>query len=99
VTVSDPCVAPLAPSNGTKIGHFRQKSEVNLGEKRRRFVPSFSSGFFHAIGPTSMIFAGVVMAPLGPPKVMKVRGGKSPRLKPGVKTAPLTPGFSPGLLG
>jgi hypothetical protein len=39
------------------------------------------------------------MAPLGPPKVMKVRSGGSPRLKPGVKTAPLTPGFSPGLLG
>jgi hypothetical protein len=39
------------------------------------------------------------MASLGPPKVMKVRGGRSPRLKPGVKTTPLTPGFSPGLLG
>jgi hypothetical protein len=38
------------------------------------------------------------MALLGPPKEMKVPGGKSPRLKPGVKTAPLTPGFSPGLL-
>jgi hypothetical protein len=39
------------------------------------------------------------MAPAGPPKVMKVRDCRSPRLKPGVKTAPLTPGFSPGLLG
>jgi hypothetical protein len=29
---------------------------------------------------------------------MKVLSGRSPRLKPGVKTAPLTPGFSPGLL-
>jgi hypothetical protein len=38
------------------------------------------------------------MALAGPPKVMKVRGGRSPRLKPGDKTAPLTPGFSPGLL-
>jgi hypothetical protein len=26
------------------------------------------------------------MAPLGPPKVMKVWGGRSPRLKPGVKS-------------
>jgi hypothetical protein len=30
---------------------------------------------------------------LGPAKVMKVRGGRSPRLKPGVKTAPLTLGL------
>jgi hypothetical protein len=36
------------------------------------------------------------MAPLGPPKVMKVWGGRSPRLKPGVKSGLLGVTFAGG---
>jgi hypothetical protein len=39
-----------------------------------------------ALHDTSRDGEGVAMAQLGPPMVMKVRGGRSPRLKPGVKS-------------